>query len=193
MDKPPRPVGEPLPNVQDISLILFLGVVMVTGTMIVFGLAGGEVITGPCQGMGADFDVATCLEQEEAGEGPLFDAWDQELRQSRTMAFSVFIVYQLFNVMNCRSNEESVFELGLFSNPAINYALLISSGLLLFFVQLAEMTIPVIGIEVGSLLRTNPLSQNDWLVVVLIASSVFIIEEFRKFIVKSGMFAIRQP
>ena len=29
----------------------------------------------------------------------------------------VFIVYQLFNVMNCRSNEESVFELGLFSNP----------------------------------------------------------------------------
>ena len=64
---------------------------------------------------------------------------------------------------------------------------------MLFFVQLAEMTIPVIGIEVGSLLRTNPLSQNDWLVVVLIASSVFIIEEFRKFIVKSGMFAIRQP
>ena len=76
---------------------------MVTGTMIVFGLAGGEVITGPCQGMGADFDVATCLEQEEAGEGPLYDAWDQELRQSRTMAFSVFIVYQLFNVVNCRS------------------------------------------------------------------------------------------
>ena len=55
------------------------------------------------------------------------------------------------------------------------------------------MTIPVIGIEVGSLLRTNPLSQNDWLVVVLIASSVFIIEEFRKLIVKSGMFAVRQP
>ena len=32
------------------------------------------------------------------------------------MTFAVFIVYQLFNVMNCRSNEESVFELGLFSN-----------------------------------------------------------------------------
>ena len=45
------------------------------------------------------------------------------------MTFAVFIVYQLFNVMNCRSNEESVFELGLFLNPAINYALLISSGL----------------------------------------------------------------
>ena len=111
---------------------------------------------------------------------------------AQTMTFAVFIVYQLFNVMNCRSNEESVFELGLFSNSAINYALLISSGLLLFFVQLANMTIPVLGIEVGSLLRTNPITQNDWMVVVLIASSVFIIEEFRKLIVKSGFFAVRQ-
>ena len=70
--------------------------------------------------------------------------------------------------------------------------MLISSGLLLFFVQLANMTIPVLGIEVGSLLRTNPITQNDWMVVVLIASSVFIIEEFRKLIVKSGFFAVRQ-
>ena len=35
----------------------------------------------------------------------------------------------------------------------------------------------MLGIEIGSL-RTNPLTQNDWTVVVLIASSVFIIEEF---------------
>jgi len=131
-----------------------------------------------------------------AGDQAAIDEWqsyaDGHFQHAQTMTFSVFIVYQLFNVMNCRSNEESVFELGLLSNPAINYALLISSGLLLFFVQLAEMTIPVVGIEIGSLLRTTPLTQNDWVVVALIASSVFIIEEFRKFIVKSGMFSIRQ-
>ena len=130
-----------------------------------------------------------------AGEQGAVDDWqtyaDDHFNHAQTMTFSVFIVYQLFNVMNCRSNEESVFELGIFSNRAINYALLISSGLLLFFVQMANMSIPILGIEVGSLLRTNPITQNDWMVVVLIASSVFIVEEFRKLIVKSGIFAVR--
>ena len=108
------------------------------------------------------------------------------------MTFAVFIVYQLFNVLNCRSNEQSVFELGLFSNRAINYALLISAGLLLFFVQLANVSIPLIGIQIGSLLSTNTLSSDDWIVVVLVASSVFIIEEFRKFIVKSGFLSVKK-
>jgi Ca2+-transporting ATPase len=199
MERPPRPVDEGLPNGRDISLIFYLGAVMVIGTLMVFWLGGGALAGAePCtlrttETSTTAFDMDACL----AGDQAAIDDWqtyaDGHFKHAQTMTFAVFIVYQLFNVMNCRSNEESVFELGLFSNPAINYALVISSGLLLFFVQLAEMTIPVIGIEVGSLLRTNPLSQNDWLVVVLIASSVFIIEEFRKFIVKSGMFAIRRP
>ncbi|RJU98883.1 MAG: cation-transporting P-type ATPase [Candidatus Poseidoniales archaeon] len=180
MDRPPRPVGEPLPNAQDISLILFLGIVMVTGTMIVFGLAGGEIITGPCQGMGADFDVAACLEQEEDG-GPLFDAWEQELRQSRTMAFSVFIVYQLFNVLNCRSGERSiVFDLGIFSNRAINYATMISMGLLLIFVQGADVGLPFGDVVIGDLLKTTTLESQDWVVVILVASTVLVMDEFRK-------------
>ena len=183
MDRPPRPVGEPLPNAQDISLILFLGAVMVTGTMIVFGLAGGEVITGPCQGMGADFDVATCLDQEEAGGGALYEAWEQELRQSRTMAFSVFIVYQLFNVVNCRSGERSiVFDLGLFSNRAINFATMISMSLLLIFVQGANIGLPFGDVVVGDLLKTTTLESQDWLVVVLVASTVLVMDEFRKII-----------
>ena len=183
MDRPPRPVGEPLPNVQDISLILFLGAVMVTGTMIVFGLAGGEVITGPCQGMGADFDVATCLEQEESGGGPLYDAWDQELRQSRTMAFSVFIVYQLFNVVNCRSGDRSiVFDLGIFSNRAINFATMISMGLLLIFVQGSGIGLPFGDVVVGDLLKTTTLESSDWLVVMLVASTVLVMDEFRKIV-----------
>jgi len=109
------------------------------------------------------------------------------------MTFSVFIVFQLFNVLNCRSNDQSVFELGLFSNRAINLALLISGGLLLFFVQLADASIPLVGIQVGNLLSTTTLSSNDWTVVVLVASGVFIIEEFRKLLVKSKFFSVRAP
>ena len=198
MERPPRPVDEGLPNGRDISLIFYLGAVMVVGSLAVFYLAGGGLAgADPCTLRPTElsttaFDMEACL----AGEQSAIDDWqayaDGHFMHAQTMTFAVFIVYQLFNVMNCRSNEESVFELGLFSNSAINYALLISSGLLLFFVQLANMTIPVLGIEVGSLLRTNPITQNDWMVVVLIASSVFIIEEFRKLIVKSGFFAVRQ-
>ena len=107
------------------------------------------------------------------------------------MTFSVFILYQLFNVINCRSSDESVFKLGLFSNKAINLAILISLGLLLFFVQLSSYSIPLVGIEIGSLLRTHALSGADWMVIMCVASSVFIIEEFRKFIVKSRFFAVQ--
>ena len=195
MDRPPRPVDEGLPNGRDISLIFYLGAVMVVGTLSVFYLAGGglaECELLPSETTTTAFDVDACT-LDDQGE---IDKWqtyaDGHFHHAQTMTFAVFIVYQLFNVLNCRSNEQSVFELGLFSNKAINYALLISAGLLLFFVQLADVSIPVIGIQIGSLLSTTTLTNNDWIIVVLVASSVFIIEEFRKFIVKSGFLSVKK-
>ena len=195
MDRPPRPVDEGLPNGRDISLIFYLGAVMVVGTLSVFYLAGGglaECQLLPSETATTAFDVDACT----LGEQSEIDKWqtyaDGHFHHAQTMTFAVFIVYQLFNVLNCRSNEQSVFELGLFSNKAINYALLISAGLLLFFVQLAEATVPLIGIEIGSLLSTKTLTNNDWIIVVMVASSVFIIEEFRKFIVKSGFLSVKK-
>lgn len=195
MDRPPRPVDEGLPNGRDISLIFYLGAVMVTGTLAVFFLAGGGLSTCeliPSETSTTAFDVVLC----EAGDQQAIDDWqtyaDGHFAHAQTMTFAVFIVYQLFNVMNCRSNEESVFELGLFSNKAINYALLISGGLLFTFVHLAEVDIPLLGIQIGSLLSTTTITGNDWLVVVLVASSVFVIEEFRKFLVQSKVFAVRK-
>jgi hypothetical protein len=52
--------------------------------------------------------------------------------------------------------------------------------------------IPLLGIQIGSLLSTTTITGNDWLVVVLVASSVFVIEEFRKFLVQSKVFAVRK-
>ena len=195
MDRPPRPVDEGLPNGRDISLIFYLGAVMVVGTLSVFYLAGGGLAQCellPSETATTAFDVDACT----LGEQGEIDKWqtyaDGHFHHAQTMTFAVFIVYQLFNVLNCRSNEQSVFELGLFSNRAINYALLISAGLLLFFVQLADVSIPIIGIQIGSLLSTNTLTNNDWIIVVMVASSVFIIEEFRKFIVKSGFLSVKK-
>ena len=194
MNRPPRPVDEGLPNRNDIWLIFYLGAVMVTGTLIVFFLAGGGLET--CEGLplsdgsNLPFDQAAC----EAGDEAEILKWesyaDDRFVHAQTMTLSVFIMFQLFNVMNCRSQEESIFSLGVFSNKAINIAFLVSFALLLFFVQLADFTIPFTSFEIGGLLSTKVLSMNDWGIIISVAVLVVVIEEFRKFIVNSKIFAI---
>lgn len=176
---------------------------MVTGTLIVFFLAGGGVDTcelHPLQSTDeAPFDVAMCTlglqtVSEERTTAQLeaiasSEAYHDDLfEHAQTMTFSVFIVYQLFNVMNCRSNRESAFKLGIFSNQWINYAFLFSFGLLLFFVQFANHTIPLTSILVGDLMSTTVLNGTDWAIILAVAGSVFVIDEFRKFIVNSKFF-----
>ncbi|DAC58748.1 MAG TPA: hypothetical protein HA354_03220, partial [Candidatus Poseidoniaceae archaeon] len=115
---------------------------------------------------------------------------DERFIHAQTMTLSVFIMFQLFNVMNCRSQEESIFSLGVFSNRAINIAFVASFCLLLFFVQLANVTIPLTSFEIGGLLSTKALSFDDWIIIIFVAVLVIVIEEFRKFIVNSKIFAI---
>jgi len=109
---------------------------------------------------------------------------------AQTMTFAVFVVFQLFNVMNCRSSEDSVFKLGLFSNKAINYAVVISFTLLWLIINNSSEVIPIIDVKVGSLLSTIELQGKDWLIIIAVASGVFIAEEFRKFMVYSRVFAV---
>ena len=107
------------------------------------------------------------------------------------MCFAVFIVFQLFNVMNCRSREDSVFKLGLFSNRAIYLAILFSMTLLIFSVQGANWIVPLTSFNIGGLVSTIPLKMSDWLVIIAVASTVFMVEEFRKLIVAAGIFKVR--
>ena len=194
MNRPPRPVDEGLPNRNDIWLIFYLGAVMVTGTLIVFFLAGGGLET--CEGLplsdgsNLPFDQTAC-EAGDEGEILKWESYaDDKFIHAQTMTLSVFIMFQLFNVMNCRSQEESIFSLGVFSNKAINIAFLVSFALLLFFVQLADFTIPLTNFEIGGLLSTKVLSLNDWGIIISVAVLVVVIEEFRKLIVNSKIFAI---
>jgi len=110
---------------------------------------------------------------------------------ARTMCFSVFIVFQLFNVMNCRSHEDSVFKLGLFSNRAIYVAILLSMTLLIVSVQGANWTVPLTSFEIGGLLSTIPLDKSDWFVIITVSSTVFMVEEFRKLLLKAGIFSVK--
>jgi len=193
MSRPPRPVNEGLPNFSDIVLIFWLGAVMVTGTLLVFFLAGGGIDAENCEVAPlTDPGTMSWMEACEAGDTSEAQVYaDEKFAYAQTMTFSVFILYQLFNVINCRSSDESIFKLGLFSNKAINYALIISLGLLLFFVQLSHFTIPIIDVQIGNLLSTMSLELSDWFVITLVASGVFVVDEFRKFIVHSRYFAVQ--
>ena len=180
MNEPPRQLDESLPNGTDMSLIVLLGIVMVLGTAAVFWFAGGGIITGE-----------PCLEYDGRVESTWFEdgvcneeAWkiDAENRfaVAQTMAFAVFIFYQLFNVLNCRSVDQSVFKLGIFNNRAITISFIISATFLFAMVQGANYTVPLIGLQIGDFLSVVPLEPIEWLIVFSTASSVLFVDELRK-------------
>jgi Ca2+-transporting ATPase len=187
MNEPPRELDESLPNRSDRGVILMLGLFMFIGTAAVFWFSGGGILTSdePC----TEFDGS--IEQDyydEYGvcveEVWMADAEDRFVK-AQTMAFSVFVFFQLFNVLNCRSTDRSIFELGLFNNKAITLSFAISGVFLLFLVQGATLSVPLIGIQIGDLLSVEPLEMKDWLIVFATASTVFFFDEARKLIQRS--------
>ncbi|HJL97017.1 MAG TPA: cation-translocating P-type ATPase, partial [Candidatus Poseidoniaceae archaeon] len=109
MSRPPRPVNEGLPNFSDIVLIFWLGAVMVTGTLLVFFLAGGGIDAESCEVAPlTDPDTISWMDSCLAGDTSEAQVYaDEKFAYAQTMTFSVFILYQLFNVLNCRSSDES--------------------------------------------------------------------------------------
>ena len=188
MNEPPRELDESLPNASDRSVILMLGIVMFLGTAAVFWFSGGGIISSdePC----TEFDGSIEENYLDGNGNCVVEVWEFDAQErfvkAQTMAFSVFVLFQLFNVLNCRSTDRSIFELGLFNNQAITASFLISASLLLFFVQGAYLSIPLVGIQIGELLSVVPLQANDWLIVFATASSVFFFDEVRKLIQRSS-------
>jgi Ca2+-transporting ATPase len=101
------------------------------------------------------------------------------LEEARTIAFSVSVVFQLFNALNARSDQQSLFRLGLFSN---NWLL---GGIgLAILLQVMVVYLPVF----QGLFYTVPLGIEDWGIIVLVAGSALMAEELRKAIAP-GMFS----
>ena len=77
-----------------------------------------------------------------------------------TMAFATLTLSQLFHAFNIRSEDRSIFEQGVFSNPAMNRAFLIGLAL-----QLAVLLIP----PLQGVFCVVPLSWRQWLGVLGLA------------------------
>jgi Ca2+-transporting ATPase len=93
------------------------------------------------------------------------------LDKARTIAFSILVAAQWFNALNARSEQRSLFRVGLFKNRW----LLGGIGLAVL-IQVAVIYLPLL----QGVFYTVPLGIRDWALVLLVSSSVLVAEEIRK-------------
>jgi Ca2+-transporting ATPase len=147
MQQPPRQVGEGVLTPRMWRGIVFVGVIMAAGTLFVLdaSLPGGFV--------------------ENSGDLPY----------GQTMAFTTLMLFQMFNVLNARSDERSAF-MHLFTNHWLWTAL--GASLLL---QVVVLYTPFLQRAFG----TVSLSARDWVFCAAIASSVLWLREISKLIARA--------
>ncbi|MGH9348142.1 MAG: cation-translocating P-type ATPase [Vicinamibacterales bacterium] len=142
MRQPPRPAGEGVLTPRMWRGIAFVGVTMAAGTLLVLdaSLPGGFV----------------------EGSG--------DLRYAQTMAFTTLMLFQIFNVVNARSDERSAF-----AHLFTNYWLWTAIG-----VSLALQVVVVYAPFLQRAFGTVALSGADWMFCTAVASSVLWLREIDK-------------
>jgi Ca2+-transporting ATPase len=147
MAQQPRPVGEGVLTPRMWRGIVVVGVIMAVGTLLVLdtSLPGGLV----------------------EGSG--------DLRYAQTMAFTTLMLFQIFNVVNARSDEQSAF-VRLFTNASLWAAMGGSVAL-----QVLVVHLPFLQRAFG----TTGLSGGDWMFCIAVASSVLWLREADKAITRA--------
>ena len=93
------------------------------------------------------------------------------IEEARSLAFCTLVTFEWLMAFTARSDEFSVFKIGLFRNRAL--AIAIGLAVLL---QLAVVYVPFLQVA----FKTFPLTLRDWGIVVLASGSLFALEEIRK-------------
>ena len=89
------------------------------------------------------------------------------------MTFIALAMFQTFNALNCRSNTSSLFRLKIFSNKSILIGVCISIILLIL-----ATILPFFQLTLG----TSALSIIDWILIIIVSSTVLLADEIRKII-----------
>jgi magnesium-transporting ATPase (P-type) len=108
---------------------------------------------------------------------------DENLTLARTAGFTVLVLAQLFNCFNARSETSSAF-IGLFANRWLWGAVALSAAL-----QVAVVHLEFLNHAFG----TVPLSLEQWLVCLAMASGVLWFGELRKAIQRSTLGGLARP
>lgn len=97
----------------------------------------------------------------------------QVTKRDTTMTFTSFVLFDMFNALTCRSADKSITEIGVFSNKVFNYA--VGCSLL---GQLAVVYVPFL----QSVFQTEGLALVDLVVLTVLASTVLMVDEARKYL-----------
>jgi Ca2+-transporting ATPase len=93
------------------------------------------------------------------------------IEEARTVAFCTMVTFEWFRAFNARSDEFTVFKLGVFRNRW-----LVGAVSLAIILQLSVVYVPFL----QKAFRTVPIGIDKWGIAVLAGGSLFIIEETRK-------------
>jgi Ca2+-transporting ATPase len=98
---------------------------------------------------------------------------EEGIGSARTIAFVTMAMFQVFNSINCRSRTKSIFKIGLFTNRYLLLAIFAS-----FFLNFLATSVPAMQVALG----TVALSAGEWASVILVSSSILVVDEIRKFV-----------
>jgi Ca2+-transporting ATPase len=146
MERKPRPMTEKILTPTRWTATAFAAVVMALGTLAVLMWA-------------PEADIA------EAGVATV----------AGTMAFNTFVMFQFFNILNVRSDRQTVFSRYTFSNRML--------WLALAAVMLLQVAVTHVG-PMQRLFDTTSISLGQWVVCAAVASSILWLEELRKFLMR---------
>jgi Ca2+-transporting ATPase len=93
------------------------------------------------------------------------------LDEARTFAFCSMVTFEWFRAFNARSDEYTVFKIGVFRNRWLLTTITIA-----ILLQLAVIYLPFMQVA----FRAVPLGLDDWGIIILAGGGIFIIEETRK-------------
>jgi len=96
---------------------------------------------------------------------------------ARSLAFTTFVLFQVFNAFNSRVARRSTFNANFFRNRTLWIALI---GVVVLQVLAVQWTPAHVVFDV------EKLSPADWLLATLVASSVLVLEELRKWVLRRG-------
>jgi Ca2+-transporting ATPase len=97
--------------------------------------------------------------------------FENDIEKAWTISLTVLAMFQWFNAWNCRSETKSIFAMNPFSNIYLILATVLVIGLQILAVYNPFMQ---------GILKTVPLTLDEWLMLVPIALSVVVVEEVRK-------------
>jgi magnesium-transporting ATPase (P-type) len=153
MDQPPRNQKEPLLN-KKLILKAFLW----------YGLLSSVTST---------FSYLFINIQNGWPNVPLANEGNPVYFKATAMALAAIVFSQIGAVFNCRTEKQSLFKVGMFSNRQVNIGILAE-----IFIIIALVYLP----PLQSVFHTSALNVSDWLLLCIWPPLIFFIEEARKVI-----------